>query len=904
MNSIPQQRDSMDDQQRELFQCLRSPSLVFELSRKTGFLDDHLLLPSERAHDSVETPYLCAGKPYDNGSTLTYHYRRGWTDADVHDPGKSSKSDDEIGEFFQNLFFFGLLRDVLGFHINPTDFIQENGDGILVMTTKKLPDYIKRWYSQERKLPPSEKQRHAERAANALSHVCNIMHDWNVHNTSPLDDWMALYLIMLGQHFEYLLKIVFFDIANIEISNDGNSLNPSQLVTVLELFSRQSRGEVSASGYNNFDPSQMRFSSLWYGHNRLWPTLGYKSLQARMVADGWCQSDVQRLCSTLMAYGVYAAGMSKIPGSEKLLENAVVKSELPRTPAPKLKSRDNFLRSRHQQCSQFSCQAYQIDERNYETKHVSAGCACNQLEADTSQVVRILSKGQVPLMQIGRGVRIVPAKPGSRYVAISHVWSDGLGNPTANSLPVCQLIRLAVQCKALYFSSDSPRSWWEGSISFWIDTICCPVKDKKARARAISLMVKTYIEADRVLVIESSLLSRSIASIGPMELLLTIFCSKWQRRLWCLQERLLAKDRIRFQFKDGAISTCNAMLRAIPKIEHGPLRGLPNASFNMHDLTQFGCLQLHTITQSLIPMATWGAEQTLANLKLPSVAAMSTLQTLLPFRSTSRPADEALCLSNLLGVDTKQILDVPNDSRMQTLWKMMERIPPEMIFWIGPKLQTKGFRWAPKTFMNGRDWTILSGQHNEFGATLTKDGLKVHFPGWVLGCAPGRPIKAQFVMVDIDETIYTVSCLDCDTREYHDPDKSLNPWLQAGWTEGRNSIGTLYVLSRFDLDAMGNLDPRVSHDAILVLAYQKQFVSDTELLYARYICPVTVRKHKVEVGWTGSYIDWARIVQSRRDIDPDKKRLGLWCSDRDTDPGVIDLTGCSAFYESHPWIID
>lgn len=213
---------------------------------------------------------------------------------------------------------------------------------------------------------------------------------------------------------------------------------------------------------------------------------------------------------------------------------------------------------------------------------------------------------------------------------------------------------------------------------------------------------------------------------------MTIYCSKWQRRLWCLQERLFAQDRIRFQFKDGAISTFHAMLGAIPKVEHGPSPGLPNASFNMYDLTQFGCLQYHTVMQSLIVIATCDSDQTLAKLKLPSMAAMSTLQTLLPFRSTSRPADEALCLSYPLGVDPKHILDVPVDSRMQTLWKMMEKIPPEMIFWVGPKLQTKGFRWAPRTFMIGREWTILSEQHNQSGATLTEDRLKVHLPGCYL----------------------------------------------------------------------------------------------------------------------------------------------------------------------------
>lgn len=231
------QGDWIDPHQVELLHDLLSSNLVSEVSRKTGFLDDHLPLPAYRIHESVEVPYLCAGKPYDNGSILTYHYRRGWTDADVHDPKQTRKSDD-IGEFFQNWFFFGLLRDVLGFPINPRDFVQENGDGALVMTTKRLPDHIKRWYSQERKFPPNEQKLHAERGKKALSCLCNVMHDWVQHKTSPLDDWTSIYLVMLGQYLSSLLLIVFRDIVDVEVNGDRNSLQHAQMSRNWDLWNR------------------------------------------------------------------------------------------------------------------------------------------------------------------------------------------------------------------------------------------------------------------------------------------------------------------------------------------------------------------------------------------------------------------------------------------------------------------------------------------------------------------------------------------------------------------------------------------------------------------------------------------------------------------------------------------
>lgn len=36
-----------------------------------------------------------------------------------------------------------------------------------------------------------------------------------------------------------------------------------------------------------------------------------------------------------------------------------------------------------------------------------------------------------------------------RYVAISHIWADGLGNPKENAMPRCQLMLLQAGVNAL-----------------------------------------------------------------------------------------------------------------------------------------------------------------------------------------------------------------------------------------------------------------------------------------------------------------------------------------------------------------------------------------------------------------------------------------------------------------------
>jgi hypothetical protein len=76
------------------------------------------------------------------------------------------------------------------------------------------------------------------------------------------------------------------------------------------------------------------------------------------------------------------------------------------------------------------------------------------------------------------------------YVAISHVWVDGLRSTTEEGLLVCQIKQLVALTNQL-----TPCR------TFWIDALCIPsVKDM--RKQVIWLMVKTYKDVKFVLVID------------------------------------------------------------------------------------------------------------------------------------------------------------------------------------------------------------------------------------------------------------------------------------------------------------------------------------------------------------------------------------------------------------------
>ena len=61
-----------------------------------------------------------------------------------------------------------------------------------------------------------------------------------------------------------------------------------------------------------------------------------------------------------------------------------------------------------------------------------------------------------------------------RFVAISHVLADGIGNPLENALHECQISRLQILVNKLY-----PAKYW--AIPLWIDILCIPVNDPEVR---------------------------------------------------------------------------------------------------------------------------------------------------------------------------------------------------------------------------------------------------------------------------------------------------------------------------------------------------------------------------------------------------------------------------------------
>jgi hypothetical protein len=123
----------------------------------------------------------------------------------------------------------------------------------------------------------------------------------------------------------------------------------------------------------------------------------------------------------------------------------------------------------HTNCNrQPDCGVYNIDEQEYETLHRCPNNSCGTITVPYSVLLDVLRSGDIPVISIealsnldlvtepGLELRVHRAQYRTlgrsrvqRYVAISHVWAHGLGNPELNALPECQLRAMKDRLDAL-----------------------------------------------------------------------------------------------------------------------------------------------------------------------------------------------------------------------------------------------------------------------------------------------------------------------------------------------------------------------------------------------------------------------------------------------------------------------
>ncbi|MCJ1249506.1 hypothetical protein MMC30_006731 [Trapelia coarctata] len=406
----------------------------------------------------------------------------------------------------------------------------------------------------------------------------------------------------------------------------------------------------------------------------------------------------------------------------------------------------------HSGCTSAMCTANNVDD-SYEMQHTEEDCNCDSMEPSKEKVIAILKAGGTPLVRIHRAdsgtdhLEVEEYKLGMDYVAVSHLWADGLGNFSGNSLFRCQLASLdralqdvpdRVGAKQTPEDQTEPR---RTNNRFWMDTFCIPTEERHRSLRefAISEMRDIYARASSVLVVDGEV-RRLRKHDSPLEIIIRFILSGWEQGLWTLHEGYMAKS-INFLAKDGAIIPNSASFTAGPRSEP---------------------LQSTIQTQALRKMV--------LRFFKPNPNILSNILCVLRGRTTSRPKDEAIVIANMLDIKNAPIQALEDaDDRMVHLLRQLPEIPLAIVFSRGERLLQPGFRWAPRSLIAlvGIMWLALDGTGTLGADTL---GLTFDFPSISLSGTP-QPGWPLFV-VDIAATTQSASVrmgvqYDLDTKSPH-----------------------------------------------------------------------------------------------------------------------------------------
>ena len=548
-----------------------------------------------------------------------------------------------------NQFYFGRLYGILGPDIVLADFTVRDEDGEVFLTTEKLEAYLLAWRARVGLLDEWEKVQLRERyklileqAAIVLRHLAWFL-EWSFTNV-PVRQAYPFDNNPLGNtHFACV--VLHHALANacervLEIpSRDGNSLS-------------------------------LKAQLPW--------------LKRRMEREGWCPYTILKLYTACdideLAYGYTLATVRTDTGD-------------------------------HGACTEQTCFANNVptptaDNSNVlKAKHVNPECDCWTVHAPIDEVIAILEEGLVPVLRIGTDdgykLSLHPRranrdKNGGRYIAISHVWVDGLGSMDSNDITQCQLTRIADRLGKLEATESC------GELSIWIDTLCIPVQPKYQRTRELGIasMHTVYKEAYAVIAMDADTL-RLHSQPSMEELAMRLCLSAWASRLWTYQEgalnaRLLVMTADSIVDVDEALNKALWRERADDKLQHDMVNSLLGRT--MVGLGRSLC-EKNQLNSGSPP---YTREPEHEETQAPQVMLRAIRD-----RTSSRAYDEAIVIATFLGLDVGQILAATPEQKMAALLGAMSSIPTNVLFALGPRLQQRGLHWAPSTFLRQKGGIVV-----------------------------------------------------------------------------------------------------------------------------------------------------------------------------------------------------
>ncbi|KAL8749462.1 MAG: hypothetical protein Q9184_006803, partial [Pyrenodesmia sp. 2 TL-2023] len=645
----------------------------------TGLLPHHKYLEAEA---SVRTP----GEPFpDSDWTVTfwsYPEQRGWLTDDTQSEWFQCSNEEAATRAQEWLYLYTLSR-FLGIPIDISMISKPSAStGQMTIDSTMLPQLLQEW---------------ATRTQQSNSEPCG-MHDGDF-SQGYVDKVLAV-LTRILQECHHL---------------DGH-LEPSRSIR----FSVEILVETMAKAIWRFTTNDI--AKRWM----IWKLGPTPLLEKRMARAGWCRSQIAKIWYQYLPSTVYY--LSSLP------------------------NRRTFGGSPHPLCTADHCTSSGVDPTTYEPLHrkscVSqpADCRrCSMVGVDTSRVADIILQGSIPLIEIrpqpdgSVGLEVVPHKSSLRYVAVSHVWSGGLGNVKANAMLSCQLRYLHSILLRLRENGDDDLDRRQGSRKFqdaidearfkcgfgrekmplylWIDTLCIPVglSYKAAYLKTLYQMAQIYIMAQCVIVLDPELQNMNHRLMQKEQTFAHILCSAWMSRSWTFQEACMA--RIWFvQFADGYF-TVDKQYFEFQKVSEqlhqktDDSESGPPLAYNVPRTATMSESRMHLMHD----VTSWFREMpVLAKIRNRDPRElMSKLEDWKNFalawnglrcRSTTKPADLYGILAVVVDLSAGEILKLQPEERFKAILRSQTTLPLPLLYQCGFKsIDDRGFdTWVPSAIKGDR----------------------------------------------------------------------------------------------------------------------------------------------------------------------------------------------------------
>ncbi|KPA36452.1 hypothetical protein FLAG1_10784 [Fusarium langsethiae] len=429
--------------------------LLFELNKMQC-----IPLPKNPTHWSAEIR-LFSDEGYDGQGVTTYPERQGWSPRPAGDWARLfDNPPPKFVDFLERWLFFSYAHL---FSIGPSNFIEWTGNPKYpVLTTRFLPTLLERAHLKEKKRSYDLilNTKHCMRMHGLLCAVSNITRiGLDMSETKSLMEFIESNAIMDPRRPIMVMATSFLIEATMAVLKGDASLNPG--------FTLNHELDVTLS---------------WKWDSPLWKLLRN---------DGWCPSELVGIFSQSNASSLWFLHHLPRPASHRTHPMIHI-----RDPA-----KGNQQSKVDDLCTALSCAYKRLNDESYVTKHTASCQGCDDVVANLESLCSTLGNREIPLIapvqedSTHPEISFHPADPDCAYIAISHVWSDGLGNPHRNALPRCQLVRL----------SNIALSYHSTPL-FWLDTLCVPPDTAglpKEQKIALELMRKTYEDAKAVIVLDS-----------------------------------------------------------------------------------------------------------------------------------------------------------------------------------------------------------------------------------------------------------------------------------------------------------------------------------------------------------------------------------------------------------------